>query len=673
MSTLANPTTPGVYIQEVTGPGIITGVGTSTAAFVGPALNGPVMTPVLITSWEDFFQTFGPPNGRPDGSDAFMESPQRFYMAHAVKSFYENGGTLAYIVRIGTAAAAYYDLPDGAGAVAFRLQALQQGSSGDNIQVSVQNSQSAAIPFAVPATQVATAGTTTTILVQNVSQFRPGDLIATQAGGNAVTGVISSIDPNNKIFYLAAPLPAAATVNAAVTLADVQAGVQAFRLQSTTGIAQGSVIQITNTAAGGSSEVASVSSVSGVSGLVTLDAPLKAAAGGYPVASTTVSIFLFAVTVQSGAINEQYNGLSMDARNPQYFVTAIGNISTLVTPIPQGTPQVPTNGTAIPNNRPVGPAALTGLGHGADDAPANLIDADYSNGVLALDQRTDVNLICVPDRQNVGFQTALLAHCIEPTLRDRFAVLDPPAGLTPTGPNNGVLQYVQGTGPSSAIGLYDNLGFGAIYYPWVSVNRVLNGVQQTLLIPPSGVMAGLYARVDDTRGVHKAPANEQLLGVVGLERMVTDAEQGVLNPNNINVLRIFPGQGQALAWGARTVVQPQITDWTYVSTRRLTLYIEQSIKVGTQWAVFEPNNLQLWQKVKRTITEFLTRVWRAGALFGATADQAFYVRVDAALNPDSERKAGRLNVEIGFVPSYPAEFIIVRIGLWDGGASVTES
>jgi phage tail sheath protein FI len=135
---------------------------------------------------------------------------------------------------------------------------------------------------------------------------------------------------------------------------------------------------------------------------------------------------------------------------------------------------------------------------------------------------------------------------------------------------------------------------------------------------------------------------------------------------------MFPGSGQVTVWGARTTVDPNITDWLYVSTRRLMLYIEESIEEGIRYAVFEPNSPALWKKLTRTITEFLTRVWRDGALDGVTADKAFFVRIDEGLNPPSTRALGRLYIEIGVRPSYPAEFIIVRIGLWAGGAEILE-
>jgi hypothetical protein len=178
------------------------------------------------------------------------------------------------------------------------------------------------------------------------------------------------------------------------------------------------------------------------------------------------------------------------------------------------------------------------------------------------------------------------------------------------------------------------------------------------------------ARSDATRGVHKAPANELLSGVVGVERTMSDVEQGQLNLAGVNVIRVFAPGGRATLWGARTTSRD--TNWQYVNIRRLFNFIELSIERGIAWAVFEPNNLALWQKLRRTIRAFLRQQWRDGALFGEEPDDAFYITIDERLNPFSEQALGRLHIEIGIRPSYPAEFIVVRIGIWEGGSDVNE-
>jgi phage tail sheath protein FI len=146
-----------------------------------------------------------------------------------------------------------------------------------------------------------------------------------------------------------------------------------------------------------------------------------------------------------------------------------------------------------------------------------------------------------------------------------------------------------------------------------------------------------------------------------------------LNLAGINVLRVFPGSDQVIVWGDRTTIDPNITDFLYLNVRRTMNFIEESIAEGIRWAVFEPNSLKLWQQLRRTIRQFLTSVWRSGGLFGETPDRAFYVRIDEGLNPPESRALGRLYIEIGVAPVRPAEFIIVRIGLWDGGSEVTEA
>lgn len=195
-----------------------------------------------------------------------------------------------------------------------------------------------------------------------------------------------------------------------------------------------------------------------------------------------------------------------------------------------------------------------------------------------------------------------------------------------------------------------------------------------MLVPPSGHVAGIYARADATTGVHRAPANFAVNGALGVERNLNNEQQGPLNvANGVNVIRSLPGQGRPRVWGARTTSGQGNTAFQYVNIRRLLLFLEESIEEGISWAVFSPNGKPLWEALRRTIGAFLTSVWRDGALFGDTPEQAFYVRIDDALNPRSEQELGRLFIEIGVKPVYPAEFIVVRIGLWQGGSDVSEA
>jgi len=206
--------------------------------------------------------------------------------------------------------------------------------------------------------------------------------------------------------------------------------------------------------------------------------------------------------------------------------------------------------------------------------------------------------------------------------------------------------------------------FGALYYPWIQVANPRNG-GRPILVPPCGHMMGIWCRTDESRGVFKAPANETPRGVLGLAYETNMREQELLNPIGINCIRNFANYNRGYkVWGARTLVEPDNIQWRYISVRRLISYIEKSIEIGTQWVVFEPNDMDLWERVKRTVGSFLERLWREGALFGASPAEAFYVKCDGELNTPDTMMMGRLYVEIGVCPVRPAEFVIFRISQW---------
>jgi hypothetical protein len=308
--------------------------------------------------------------------------------------------------------------------------------------------------------------------------------------------------------------------------------------------------------------------------------------------------------------------------------------------------------------------AATALAAGNAEDLSTLASQDLIDALDTLERVDDVNLVAAPDaaagvaaidRDTV--QQAIISHCER--LADRFGVLDGGLDRTVSGANSVEVQRAA---------LDSARGYAALYFPWIRIPPPASG--PPVLVPPSGHLCGVIARSDATRGVHKAPANEILRGVLGLQHALSDVEHGLLNMQGINVLRVFTQGGRAVVWGARTTATD--TNWQYVSTRRLFLFLEESIEEGIRWAIFEPNNLALWQKLRRTIRAFLTTQWRAGALFGETPEDAFYVRIDEILNPFSEQQLGRLHLEIGVRPAYPAEFIVVRIGIWDGGSEITE-
>jgi uncharacterized protein len=313
----------------------------------------------------------------------------------------------------------------------------------------------------------------------------------------------------------------------------------------------------------------------------------------------------------------------------------------------------PTNGTV----------ALAG---GAASAPVRVDAADYvgdsakRTGFGGLEAVDPITMVACPDLMALyersmldldgvqAVQTAMMNHC--ELMGDRVAIIDTPPGMN--------AQQVREWRQDRA--RYDSK-YAALYWPWIKVLDPLTG--KNISVPPSGHLAGLWSRNDDERGVHKAPANEVIRGALGLDLVMTKGENDLLNPIGVNCIRAFPGRGIRV-WGARTLSSEP--EWRYLNVRRLFNFVEESIFEGTQWVVFEPNDQALWERVSRTVSSFLFNVWSSGALFGATADQAFYVKCDEETNPPSIRDVGQLVVEVGIAPVKPAEFVIFRISQFSG-------
>ncbi|MCC6456794.1 MAG: phage tail sheath family protein [Caldilineaceae bacterium] len=289
-------------------------------------------------------------------------------------------------------------------------------------------------------------------------------------------------------------------------------------------------------------------------------------------------------------------------------------------------------------------------------------DVMERSGVEGLASLDDITMLVVPDLMTTmpgqtldlemvkAVQTMMLNHC--EMMGDRVAILDAPPDMNP--------QEIKEWRMETAA--FDS-SYGALYYPWIEImdpvtNRPMN-------IPPGGHLAGVWARNDNTRGVHKAPANEVVRGVTNLTYTVTKGEQDTLNPIGVNCIRAFPGMGYRV-WGARTLSSDPA--WRYINVRRLFNYIEKSLQLGTMWTVFEPNDQRLWNRIRRDVTSFLMGVYSQGALFGASPSQAFYVKCDEELNPAHQRDLGQLVVEIGVAPVKPAEFVIFRVSQWSSEA-----
>jgi phage tail sheath protein FI len=299
-------------------------------------------------------------------------------------------------------------------------------------------------------------------------------------------------------------------------------------------------------------------------------------------------------------------------------------------------------------------AAPGGADQGVDDAARR---GAITDGLAVLDQYDEIAIVAAPGYTAPGDYEAILAHC--ENLKDRVAVLD--AAASETKPDDLIPDENRAvTRPRQS-----DLGFGALYYPWIRVRDPLSSTGEIVTVPPSGHMAGIWARTDATRGVHKAPANEAVRGAVSLTYRLTRQELGILNQNSVNCIRFFAREGIRV-WGARTLAATA-SEWRYLNVRRLFNMIEESIAENTRWIVFEPNDRTLWKSITRDVTAFLMNIWASGALMGATPEQAFFVKCDEETNPPESIDAGYVITLVGIAPVKPAEFVVFRISQYAEG------
>ncbi len=354
---------------------------------------------------------------------------------------------------------------------------------------------------------------------------------------------------------------------------------------------------------------------------------------------------------------EEYEGLTLK-KGRQNLATKVNQASKFLKI---------TEAAGLPDARPAtGTYTLSAPSVAAEEVKATDFEGDVARrkgmgGLAAVDE---VTMVCMPDAMTLAnggddvqlrdLQGKMIAHC--EGAGDRMAILDAPPNLLP----QEILDWRMNTAG------YDSK-FATLYYPWIEVQDPLTN--QPILVPPSGHVAGVWCRTDSTRGVHKAPANEVVMGVNGLGFQVTQGEQGGLNKVGINCIRSFPGRGIRI-WGARTLSSDP--EWRYINVRRLFNYIAESIMEGTQWSVFEPNDERLWMQLRIAASNFLTRTWREGALFGSTPEQAFFVKCDSETNPPDVIEAGQVICEIGIAPVKPAEFVVFRLSQFSAGASEVE-
>ena len=376
----------------------------------------------------------------------------------------------------------------------------------------------------------------------------------------------------------------------------------------------------------------------------------------------------FNLKIRMGKVEETYDNVSLGRKGGKNAVETINQASQLVTVLEAagtGSPveRMPDAGTYL--IKAPQPAALPQLR--SNDFVG---DVAQRSGMEGLEIAEDVTMVCCPDLMSAyesgaidrdgvkAVQLAMIAHC--ELMGDRFAILDAIPSMAPK--ENGPLTPQEVRRWRQVETGYDSK-YAALYYPWI---RIAGPDGRPLAVPPCGHMAGVYARVDNDRGVHKAPANEIVRGALDPVVPITKGEQDTLNPLGVNCIRSFAGRGVRV-WGARTLSSDPA--WRYINVRRLFNYVEASLEQGLQWVVFEPNDADLWARVRRDVGAFLTGVWRDGALFGLTPDQAFFVKCDEELNPQDVRDRGQLFVDIGIAPVKPAEFVVFRLSQYAGGGA----
>jgi phage tail sheath protein FI len=595
---------PGVYVEETSFRSkSIEGVSTTTTGFVGPTRAGPTSgEPEIVTSLAEFERVYG-------GGDQldFGGTIVHNHVWHAARVFFDNGGQRLYISRI------YNTLsspPSGFNAdgraatttaetmaTGFTLSARTPGAAG-NGRTSLQLTLGA---------NVLTNGSSNPAL----SGVQSGDTLWirwTPTAGTETTQLVRATRAGTG--WSLEPLPS----GAAIPMAAASGVFAQARLATLT-------IEVRN-------------STDRVTHLFDRENPanLLSRMGATPTSTALRLTVPLVFGASSGARSPDFTALLTTATNAPNAATDIGR--TLNPPV------------AI---------HLTGGSDGdrpeaADYTGSTNITTNLRNGLVALETLEDISIVAAPGytaladaTQHATIASAVLTHC--EAMRYRIGVIDPAPALS----IGDVRNFRAG---------FDSK-YGALYYPWVRVMDPITATEITL--PPSGFVAGIYARNDVNRGVYKAPANEVINGAIGFETTIDQRQQAVLNPEGVNCLRFFEGRGQRV-WGARTMSSD--SEWKYVNVRRYFNYLERSIERGTQWAVFEPNGPALWANVRRTIEDFLLNEFQSGALLGNKAEQAFFARCDRSTMTQNDLDNGRLICLIGVAPLKPAEFVIFRIGQW---------
>jgi phage tail sheath protein FI len=647
---------PGVFVEETSfRQKSIEGVSTSTTGFVGPCRFGPTDgEPPLLTSFSDFERIYG----GIDQLDFAQEGRATNDLAHAVRAYFEEGGRRLYVARTfndlspadppvltsgqwsdGVARATAAVSP-----ARFSIRARYPGAAG-NVRVSLRVRLSANVLVAD-----ADSPTTTPPTLQGARPFdvvwarTAAQLESSPPGGGELYWVDRYYDEDERrdMLRLRRDTP--------------QPGAPATGAVALTSLGAGSV------------QILTVSVLVGAAGRfgeerAWEDLQLHPGQSRPQRRSLTVqlaadpverSIDLFVPLVIETDDDVDNGALIAEALLSQPNLANVPILDVLASP--EIDPELPEDqeALALRNWIPSEPDLTVQVDLSGGNDGLRPVVTDYTgrerdgrkSGLMALEDIEDISITAAPGSSRdagtaAGARAALVAHCER--MRYRIAILDSSPGQT--------------TGEVQAQRAVIDSTRAALYYPWV---RIFDPLTETEIHqPPSGFMAGIYARNDVERGVHKAPANEVVRLALGFETLLNTAQQEVLNPQGINCLRFFEGRGYRV-WGARTATSDP--EWKYVNVRRYFAYLERSIEKGTQWAVFENNGDLLWANIRRTVEDFLFNEWRSNRLLGTKPEQAFFVRCDRTTMTQNDLDNGRLICLVGVSPLRPAEFVIFRIG-----------
>lgn len=683
---------PRVVIRERESESPIIGSDSSSSAlFIGQTAAGPGFQvsgwdrdnpprPVLVVSWDEYVRIFGRqlPGGRRQADVAGA------YVSHAVRGFFDNGGKKAWILRLTTEVGAAWNIMSSNGTKKLFEVRAPGGVEPNRLRLAVQRESMQSIGVRVPAqasTKASNQGDPTKIELDDIRTLVVGDVIDVSGSDGTLRGTSTIIGVSGNVCTIHPRL--------------VVAHDDIVRLAKQTKEAPGDPLASFRIPASGTKLVPGT-----LVELTEQSTPIKSVLWGVVERTDAAAVYITRVTADLDFYDaNKPRALELQ---PRSFRVTISDS----TPPPQ--PGLPLADLELENVSPVetsprflgrllatayadskeslrvplfvdvedheaplhvlvpkdipSPGSAPGT-TGVNDAIGGLGAGNYQDAIDSLGDFEDAKLIVAPDTavhpQGGAIQRALRDHC--ETRGDRFVLLDAPQG-----------EHNREALVTRVEELRSDRGFAAFYYPWIQITAPREHRERVMLVPPSGHIAGMYARVDASDGVHKSPANEKLRGALDVERRLGDHSQGPLHDAGVNVLRVFHGDAAVNVFGGRTTAPTDKLDFRYIGVRRLFLFIEDALGRSLRGKIYEPNEPRLWKALTRNISEFLHRVQESGALFATDESPGFFVRINEGNNPPSQRAAGILNIEVGLRPSYPAEYIVVDIGVWGDGQVTME-